>query len=112
VAKARLRRLFHETLDLVALIDDHEPLVLLDYGLANATCAARSPNKGVERVMVERRPGPAGVDEILDDADRPSGVAGGESDTGRNQRNRHRTPRPSRSPAHLLAVGGVLAAAG
>jgi hypothetical protein len=35
----------------------------------------------VEGVMVKRRPGPAGPDEILDDADRPTCIAGGESDT-------------------------------
>jgi len=41
----------------------------------------------VEGVVVKRRSGPAGPDEILDDADRPTCLVGGESNAGSDQRN-------------------------
>jgi hypothetical protein len=43
----------------------------------------------VEGVMVQRRSGPAGLHEILDDADRPTCLVGGERDSGSDQRNGH-----------------------
>ena len=39
----------------------------------------------VEGVVMERRPGPAGLDAILDDPDRPTCVLGRESDPGGDQ---------------------------
>ena len=42
----------------------------------------------VEGVMVQRRSGPAGLYEILDDADRPTCLEGGERDLGKRSAER------------------------